>query len=98
MLLVAAPASDLTAVDRLTHLHEARGAHGALGAMEVEAGILPVEPAMSEHAPRDALEVIHQILITDVHQDAGRQHLMPMLHHALVASVVLAELGEVVGE
>src|SRR5207237_6508550 len=97
-LRVPAPGADRAPVNRLAHLHLTGRSNRPFCVVEIAARVFPTEAAVTENASGATLEVIDEIFVPYVDQDARRQHLVPMLHHRLVAAVVAAELGEIVGK
>jgi len=94
--LVLLPAGHGTLVDRLPDLGDARGADGALVAMEFQAGGLPGQPAGGDQAACDRLEVFHGLLVVDVVDRRG-EHGFPVVHHPAILLESRGDVLEVVG-
>ena len=97
-LRVPTPGADRAPVNRLAHLHQTGRSHRPFCVVEIAARVFPIEAAMAESASCGTLEIIDEILVLYVDHDAGRQDLVPVLHDRLVAAIVAAELGEIVGK
>ena len=95
MALVMAPSSDRSTVEGLAHLPGARGLHGALGTMEIEASGFPRETKKFDEPPALALKIGNERLVLDV-QAAQRQHATPMRGEALGLANAPAAIGEIV--
>ena len=52
---------------------------------------------MRDDAPRLSLQIGNHVLVADVEDAPGRQHAPPVRHQTLVAQVIAAKLGEIVG-
>jgi len=71
--LVATPPGDGRTVDGTSNLGQAGCSDVALRAMEVEAGIVPLEPGVGHDSARPALEVSNEILVVHLeHPTAGQ--------------------------
>src|ERR1700722_3963941 len=98
MRVVVAPTSVRGTVDRLPDLAGAGSANRPARLMKCDAGRVPVEPAMVDDPARPGLEIVDDVLVTDLEHAAARQRLAPMRHEPVVLAVVTAELGEIVSE
>src|SRR2546427_218614 len=91
------PVAHARAVQRLTHLFGAGGAHRALGFMKREAGRFERKSAVREQAADVRLGIPHKLLVLQVQHLAG-QHAIPVIHERQIAMVIAAQIPEVVAE
>src|SRR3981189_14352 len=98
MLCIPTPGADRVAIDRLSHLHQTGGSRRPFGGVEIAARLFPFKIAMLKHTPCRTFEVIDEILVMCIDHDAGREHLVPVLHDRFVTAIVAAEFGEIVGK
>src|ERR1700723_3736350 len=97
MLLIRSPAANRTAVDGLADLRRARRPNRPPVSMERQTAFVPRQTAMSENTPRLSFKIGNHVFVADIEDSACRQHAMPMIHQSLVALVVAAESGKVIG-
>ena len=97
MRLVAAPAANGAPVDRLADLGRARGPYRPVGFVERQAALVPRQATMLDDAARLFFEIGDHVFITHIEDAARRKHAVPMLHQPLIAFVIAAEFGEIVG-
>ena len=95
--LVTAPAANGDVVDRLADLSGTSGENGPLRLMEGEATRIPSQPTMGDDPPRLPFNVSDQILVVNIENTTGRQHLMPMGHERLVVPIISAKFAQLVG-
>ena len=67
---VPAPASDGLAIDRSAHLLRARRTDRAWRLVEAQAGVLPGQAAMLQHAPCLPLQVVDDVLVAHVQYES----------------------------
>src|SRR6185312_6147843 len=98
MLLIVTPAPDRAAADLLSYLPFARRDHHALGAVELEAAWIELQPDELQHFARPAFSILNQTLVRHLEQRPGGQHLPPVRHEAQILSVVVPQVLQVVRE
>src|ERR1700731_5255094 len=82
--LVVAPARDRGRVDRLSCLPIARSLDDASVALRVQACLVPIETAKSDHMSRQAFPVGDQRLVIHLQEAVGGEGRTPMCHQAHV--------------
>jgi hypothetical protein len=95
---IATPAADRGSVEKLAKVHQARSAHRSPCVLKVAACVFRLQTAVLEDGARYAFNSLDQLLVLHIRHDALRQHVRPMVHDSLVATVVAPELGKVIGK
>src|SRR6201987_2153428 len=98
VLRVTAPATDRGSVEWLANLHQTRRPHGSPCIVKAAARILPLQAAVLEHSAGYAFDVIDQLFVLHIHHDALRQPRAPMVHDRLIAPIIAAEFGQIIGK
>ena len=91
--LVVLPAIERPLVDRLADLADAGGADRPLGAMELQAGRLPLQAGRRDQAPRHRFEVVDGLFVVHF-VDRHRQNGAPVVHDP---AVLLESSGDMDG-
>src|SRR5690606_19631543 len=92
---VAAPSADIPSVQRLAHLHGARGRDRRGASMEVEAGLLPLETDVLEQSPDLFSRRGDERLVLDLVKPRSEDP-APVPHEPVEADVVAADVREIV--
>src|SRR5215472_4188587 len=91
--LVASPARDRAAVDRLPSLPLAGGLHNTRIGFGAQASVVPLQTAGRDHPPDDWFGSTSQFLVIDLDEAIRRQHAPPMVGEPLIAAEICDQFG-----
>jgi hypothetical protein len=93
LVAVGTPSSDRAVVDRLAHLSHARRAHRAPRLVKGKAGVVPLEPAVSDDRAGLLFQIVDHLLVANLQHEARRQDGAPMCHEGIIGAVEAAEFS-----